>query len=64
MKMVTNGYDMDSSLDAWAAKYGNPGKRTEASVSLTLTCGETFGLKRYRDAQVGCTPKMAKVSQL
>ena len=62
MKVVTNGYDMDSGVDAWAKKLGNPKNRSARNVKVTLNDGSSFTLMAYREAQIGCTPDMAKGS--
>ena len=44
MKIVTNGYDMDSGVDAWAKKLGNPKGRSARNVKVTLDSGSSFSL--------------------
>jgi ribonuclease HI len=54
MKMITNGYDMGSSLDAWARKFSNPHKRSVKDMVATVPHnGGTlrFNLAAYHQAQ-------------
>ena len=62
MKVVTNGYDMDSGIDAWAKKLGNPKGRSAKMVKIVLEKGGVFTLAAYREAQAGCTKEMAQGS--
>ena len=52
MKGVTNGFDMDSGLNAWVTKYGNPRGVTLAGYAVDLGDGlKRFSLAEYRTAQ-------------
>ena len=56
MKMVTNGFDMDSKLDAWAKKFGNPHNRTlKGRKEWRFTDGgASYSLEEYwREQQQG-----------
>ena len=59
LKAVTNAFDMDSALDAWIHKYGNPHGRTLRGHNVTLPDGTSFSLQAYRAAQVHTTAWMA-----
>ena len=59
MKAVTNAFDMDSALDAWTRRYGNPHGRTLRGHTVALPDGTPFSLQAYRAAQVHTTAWMA-----
>ena len=59
MKTSTNGFDMDSALDAWARKYDNPYGRTLRGHKVALPDGRTFSLQDYWVAQSKTTAWMA-----
>ena len=62
MKTVINGIDMDSRLDAWVAKYGNPHNRTLEGRSIVLPDGTQYSLAAYQRAQRASTEWMAQKS--
>ena len=65
MKGVINGFDMDSSLDAWrkrAAKVGGDVNATPTTLKgfvIQLKSGRAFSLEAYRKANAGGTAWMA-----
>ena len=55
MKVITNGYDMDSGVDAWQHMPklgGNPRCRSLRRKWMTLPNGIRFSLEEYRNEQV------------
>ena len=62
MKCVINGIDMDSGLDAWAAKYGNPDAKTLKGKRVLLSNGQPYTLEDYQRAQKRSTEDMTAAS--
>ena len=55
MNSITNGFDMDSGIDAWKNRKdmgAAPRGRTLKNKRMTLPCGEEFSLEEYRMEQV------------
>ena len=50
-KAITSAFDMDSSLDSWRGRYGNPHGRTLRGFSVRLSDGTQFSVEGYRQAQ-------------
>ena len=61
MKAIINGYDMDSGIDAWARKFGNPKGLTLKGWAI-LVQGRRYKLETYRNAQQQGTKWMAERS--
>ena len=61
MKMITNGYDMDSGVDAWQHNKklgGNPRRRSLRRKWMTLPNGERYALEEYQNEQAKGTAWM------
>jgi len=63
MKGTTNGYDMDSGIDAWRKKYKGPEGRSAKNVRVKLKCGEWFSMEEYWRAQRKGTEEMKNRSE-
>ena len=62
MKVITNGYDMDSGVDAWqnmARLGGNPRRRSLRRKWMTLPNGLRYSLEEYRNEQIQGTRWMS-----
>ena len=62
MKSVINGIDMDSGLDAWVAKYGNPQGKSLKGKRVHLSGGTVYALEDYQRAQRQGTTELAAAS--
>ena len=62
MKSIINGIDMDSGLDAWVAKYGNPHGKSLKGKQVRLSCGMSYALEDYQRAQRQGTTELAAAS--
>ena len=56
------GIDMDSGLDAWVAKYGNPHGKSLKGKRVPLSCGISYALEEYQRAQRQGTTELAAAS--